>query len=392
MERTIQKYEQEAIEMAQFLYQNPETCNEEYQACEYISRSLKKHGFRIETDIAGHPTGFIADFQSGKGPAFAILLEYDALPDLGHACGHHLFAATSYLTALIGKKLVTQYGGHIRVYGTPGEEGGDNGSAKASYADAGLFDDMDFALCLHPGYEHGLTVATIANAPVEVNFYGKASHAASAPDKGHNALDAMLLLFNAVNAYREHAPSDALIHGVILEGGYAPNIVPDHTRARFFLRANKYQTVEELMKHFEKMVEGAALMTSCDFRFEMYQNAVKETWPTPSFDAVYQKHLEAYGEKVAKKDGKMFGSSDVGNVSQLIPTIQPTLHISDRPITPHTHEFRKACNQKMAYKQIAFGALLLGQTIQSLLQDSEKAEQIKKEHERIRKEHMLCTK
>lgn len=388
MKETIQKYENEAVQLAKYLYANPEICNEEYLASKRISELLEKHGFTIEKDIAGHPTGFIADYRKGRGPSFAVLLEYDALPDLGHACGHHLFAAISYLTALAGQSLVDRYGGHLRVYGTPGEEGGDNGSAKASYVDAGLFDDMDAAFCLHPAYEHGLTVATIANAPVEVVFKGAASHAASAPEKGRNALDAMVFLFNGVNAYREHAPKDALIHGVILEGGSAPNIVPDYTRARFFIRADEYQTVEEILKRFEMIVEGAAQMADCDYEYGLYQNPVKETWPCPSFDAIYYEELLKRGHDVVEKDGSSFGSSDVGNVSQVIPTIQPSLNIANEEVIPHTHAFREACNKQMAYDQIAFGAELLAASMERLFKEPEMLEKISKEHSKIREEKL----
>ena len=165
------------------IHAHPETSNHEYYACDTLSRRLNEEGFQIRVDVAGHPTGFTATYSSGKpGPVLVFLAEYDALVGLGHGCGHNLFGATSCLAAASLKQVIDEVGGEIRVYGTPGEEGGENGSAKGSFVREGYFKDVDAALCVHPGSDyHDLTHAEIACAPIRIAFKGKASHASSNP-------------------------------------------------------------------------------------------------------------------------------------------------------------------------------------------------------------------
>ena len=182
------------------IHAKPETSNHEHFACGRLSDQLKAEGFEVTVDVAGHPTGFTAVYKSSKpGPVLVFLAEYDALVGLGHGCGHNLFGATSCLAAAALKQVIDETGGEVRVYGTPGEEGGENGSAKGSFVREGFFRDVDAALCVHPGSDHHeLTHAEMACAPVRIEFRGKASHAAANPQDGINALDALVLVFNAI--------------------------------------------------------------------------------------------------------------------------------------------------------------------------------------------------
>ena len=191
------------------IHAHPETSNHETFACDTLSRTLREEGFDVQVNVAGHPTGFSAVYASGKpGPVLVFLAEYDALAGLGHGCGHNLFGATSVLASACLKQVIDETGGEIRVYGTPGEEGGENGSAKGSFVREGYFRDVDAALCVHPGSDHHeLTHAELACAPIRIEFKGKASHAAAAPQEGVNALDAMILLFNAVGLLRQDRKS-----------------------------------------------------------------------------------------------------------------------------------------------------------------------------------------
>lgn len=377
----INRFAAQAQAIALEIHQHPEICNEEYFAQASLSNFLEQEGFTVTRDVCGHPTGFDARYVARKpGPTLVFLAEYDALPGLGHACGHNLFGVTSCLAAIASIPYVDQFGGEIRVYGTPGEEGGTNGSAKGSFVREGYFTDVDAALCVHPGYQHGLTVETIANAPIEIEFFGKASHAAVAPEAGINALDALIQTYNSINALRQHLPKDALIHGVILNGGEAPNIVPDYARARFYIRANHYNTVESLLTRIRKVVEGAALATGCKYRVDLFQNHVEDTITTPKFDALYLKHLNALGHDVVTKDGSSFGSSDVGNVSHVVPTIQPTIDISEKPIIPHTPDFAVATQSQYGLDSIILGATLLSNTAHDLLSDPALLHSIQTEH------------
>lgn len=214
------------------IHEKPEVSNYEFFASKTLADQLASEGFLVKLDVAGHRTGFDARYRSAKpGPTIVFYAEYDALPGIGHACGHNLFGATSALAAVGLQAVIDQVGGEIRVYGTPGEEGGENGSAKGSFVRNGFFRDVDVALGAHPGYQHGPTRASLANDPVDVEFFGKASHAASAPEKGINALDAIIQVYNASNALRQHLTDDVRIHGVITNGGQAANVVPDYASA-----------------------------------------------------------------------------------------------------------------------------------------------------------------
>ena len=369
-------------EIALEIHARPETSNHEYFACGRLSEQLKKEGFEVQVDVAGHPTGFTASYRSAKpGPTLCFLAEYDALVGLGHGCGHNLFGATSCLAASALKQVADEIGGEIRVYGTPGEEGGENGSAKGSFVREGFFQDVDAALCVHPGSDHHeLTHAEIACAPIRIAFQGKASHASSNPEEGINALDALILVFNAIGLLRQQLPKDVRIHGIVTKGGDAPNIIPAETEGRFYVRAATVGRMMKVYHQLEEIVQGAALQTGCTGLLEPTQrNLVENIIPTPSFDAVYRKNLESLGEVV---DDRVFplGSSDVGNVTHVIPTIQPMIKISEVPVAGHSIEKREACRSETGLRSIALGAKALALTALDLAEDPELLARIKEEH------------
>jgi len=374
----IDQHLEEYKEIALEIHQHPETSNHEYFACGRLSQKLKDEGFEVKTDVAGHPTGFDARIKSNKGPTIAFLAEYDALEGLGHGCGHNLFGATSILAGIAVKQILTETGGEIRVYGTPGEEGGENGSAKGSFVREGFFKDVDAALCVHPGDCHRLTSTALANDPVDIEFFGKSSHAASAPEQGINALEALILVYNGINALRQHLPSDVRINGVILNGGTAANIIPDYTKARFYLRAATRKTLDIVYAKVENIVKGAALQTGTTYKFGLFQNSVDNVIPTPLFDEVYRKHLEATGETITLRNGS--GSTDVGNVSQVIPVIHPHIKISDYPIAGHSLEFKAAACSPQGLESIGLGAKLMAYTALDLLLEEGLLEKIKFQH------------
>lgn len=381
VDRQLQLYQ----DLARDLHANPETCNEEYHACEVLSRQLAAEGFDVRVDIAGHATGFIGTYRSGKpGPVMAFLAEYDALPGMGHACGHNLFGPTSLLAGAALKQVADEVGGEVRVYGTPGEEGGPNGCAKGSYVREGLFDGVDAALCVHPGSDrHCLTKEELACAPIQIEFWGRAAHAAASPHEGINALDAMIQVYNSINALRQQLTSDVRIHGIIDRGGDAPNIVPDYTRARFYVRAATVKRMNEVLHKVENIVQGAALATGCTGKLQPTQrNLIENIIPTPSFDAVYRKNLEAIGVPFGDLPPVPLGSSDVGNVTQIIPTIQPMIKISDTPVAGHTIEKRDACIAPMGLASIGIGAKALALTALDLMLDPALLAIIKADHRR----------
>ena len=372
-------YQQIALD----IHARPEVSNYEFFACERLSEQLRQEGFAVQVDVAGHRTGFTAVYKAEKtGPVLVFLAEYDALGGLGHACGHNLFGATSALAASALRQVIDETGGEVRVYGTPGEEGGENGSAKGSFVREGFFRDVDAALCVHPGADKHLpTTPTLGCAPVDVEFWGKPAHAASAPEKGVNALDALILTFNGINALRQHVTGDVRIHGIITHGGDAPNIVPEYAAGKFYFRAATAARMDEIDGKLRRIVEGAAAMTGAKGRMQPYQNRVENTVRTPSFDALYAKHLTALGETVSTPDEKSgIGSSDVGNVSQVVPTIQPTISITDVPTAAHSEAFREAARSEKGLRSIPLGAKALALTALDLLEHPALLADIRREH------------
>lgn len=366
------------------IHAKPEVSDFEYFASQTLSEQLKKEGFEIELPAAGHRTGFAATYKSNKpGPTVVFLAEYDALAGLGHGCGHNVFGATSSLAGAALKSIVDQIGGEVRVYGTPGEEGGQNGSAKGSFVKKGYLNDVDFALCVHPGSgsEDGLSTRNYACAPVDVEFWGKPAHAAGCPQDGINALDAQILTYAAIGVLRQQLTDRIRIHGVIVEGGTAPNVIPEYTKAKYYIRAADIDTLHELYEKVENIVKSSALQTGCTSSMKLYQNLVENMVLTPSLDAIYEKYITELGNTVKHvEDVVMPGSSDVGNISQVVPTIQPHISITDVQIAGHSQDMVEAsCSQK-AMDAIVKGAKALAFTALELFENSEELAKVKEDH------------
>lgn len=372
-------------DIALAIHAKPEVSDFEFFASETLSGQLKKEGFEIELPAAGHRTGFAARYKSGKpGPVVAFLAEYDALAGLGHGCGHNVFGATSSLAAAGLRQIVDEIGGEVRVYGTPGEEGGQNGSAKGSFVKEGYLKDVDFALCVHPGSKptDGLSTRNYACAPVDIEFWGKPAHAAGCPEDGINALDAQILTYSAVGLLRQQLTNRIRIHGIIVDGGTAPNVIPEYTKAKYYIRAVDRETLDDLYKKVEKIVEGAALQTGCRSSMKLYQNLVENMVLTPSLDAIYEKNITALGNTVEHTpDVVMPGSSDVGNISQVVPTIQPHISITDVSVAGHSEEMVEASASPKAMEAIVKGAKALAWTALELFEDPALLQKVKEDHQ-----------
>ena len=375
-------YQQIALD----IFNHPEVSNYEFFACKTLSEQLEREGFSIKVDVAGHRTGFTATYKGAKpGPVIVFLAEYDALAGLGHGCGHNLFGATSSLAAVALKQVVDETGGEVRVYGTPGEEGGENGSAKGSFVREGFLKDVDAALCVHPGSGPDmLTTTALVCAPIDIEFWGRAAHASGNPEDGINALDALILTYNGISALRQHLKKDIQIHGIIVNGGDAPNTVPEYARAKFCLRSRTVPQMEELWPKIQHIVEGAALMTGAKGRMQPYQNRVENTLPTPSFDDIYRQEMEKLGVDVAVPDiTDGLGSTDCGNISQVVPTIQPCTCISKEKVPGHSEAFKAAACSQEGLDSIPRGASALALTALRLIQEPDTLRAIKEEHARV---------
>lgn len=367
------------IDLSQKIHQNPEIGNEEYFAADLLTKFLEEKGFDVERNIAGHETGFIARKQSKNGeyPKIAFLAEYDALPNLGHACGHNIIGAISVAGAVGLGELLDNVSGEVIVYGCPSEEGGENGSSKGSFVRENLFEGVDVAMIIHPGSEHSITTKSLAVNPLDFEFFGQSSHAAGSPENGKNALDALLHFFNGIATLRQHVKSDVKIHGIITHGGDVPNIIPDYTKARFYIRSSTKEGCDEVTEKVEAIARGAALMTGCTTKISSFQNRVDNLIPTRYFDELYVETMKKLGVEVSIDSKKGMGSTDVGNVSHIIPTIHPNIKICDSSISGHTHEFAKAAASKEGDEAVILGGKVLALLGLDLIINKEKLENIK---------------
>lgn len=364
------------------IHANPEVSNYEFFACDILSKNLEENGFHIEKEAATHRTGFAATKKSKKpGPVIAFLAEYDALQGLGHGCGHNLIGTISVFAAIATSKILDDVGGEIRVYGTPGEEGGEKGAAKGTFIREGYFKDVDIALQVHPFNKNTLTPTSLALDPIDIEFFGKSAHAAISPEDGINALDALILTFNGINALRQHLSSDVRIHGIILDGGTAPNIVPEYSKGRFYIRGATRSKVNDVTNKVKNIVKGAALATGCTYTMEKFQNHLDNLIPNKKLDEIYKKHLIDLNEDFIADYN--FASTDAGNVSHVIPTLHPCLKTTEGNYPLHSIEFRDSCIMPPALDAISKGAKLLSLTALDLLCDLNLVEEIKKHHTSI---------
>lgn len=381
--QSIDKNQELYIRTSQEIHANPEIGNEEVYASAKHVALLEQAGFDVTTAVAGHETSFYAVKDSGKeGPTIAYLAEYDALPGLGHACGHNIIGTTSVAAGIALAEVLPETSGRVVVLGTPAEEGGPNGSAKGSFVRHGYLDDVDVALMIHPSGKTATTGDSLAVDPLDFHFYGKPAHASGSPHLGINALDAVIQLFNGINALRQQLPSDVRIHGIITHGGDAPNIIPEYASARFYIRATSWQKTVEVSDKVRNVAEGAALATGATVKIERFQNEVKDLVLNSVLDSVLEEELSALGEVVhtEKRDGK--GSTDAGNISYAVPTAHPYIKIGPDDLIAHTDEFREAAKSELGDQALITGAKALASTGYRLLADAELLHRVRQQFEK----------
>jgi amidohydrolase len=367
------------------IHERPEIGNEEFFASARLIKILEDEGFDVERAVAGHETSFVARKKSEKpGPSIAFLAEYDALPGLGHACGHNIIGTTSVAAAIALSKVLEETGGEAVVFGTPAEEGGPNGSAKGSFVKHGLVEGIDAALMLHPSGQTRLTSSSLAVDPLDFEFIGKPAHAAASPHEGINALDAVIQLFNGINALRQQLTDDVRIHGIITHGGDAPNIIPEYAKARFFIRAATRNGLNEVTRRVKAVAEGASLATGAMLNIIAFQNEVDNLLLNDRYNEVFKNVIEDLGETVATDERDGIGSTDAGNISQVVPTIHPYIKIGPDNLVAHTVPFREAAASQQGDEALLKGAKALALTAFQLITDQDLLKDIKAEFE-IRK-------
>lgn len=364
--QTIDNHKAEFLETARYIGEHPELGHEEFLAYAKLTSLLELHGFTVEHAVLDIPTAFIARFRSSKpGPVIAFLAEFDALPELGHACGHHLICAMSIAAAVGLKAVLEETGGEIRVYGTPAEE---TKGAKVPMSAAGLFDDVDAAMMAHPYHTYEHSGQSLAMDALQFEYFGKPAHAAANPYEGINALDAVLQLFNSINALRQQLHSHVRIHGIITEGGKAPNIIPDYAVAQFYVRSSSRPHTDQVVRKVLDCAQGAALQTGCKLTVSNYEYSYDELATNEVLSAVYTSNLTAMGiPPQSIETGKDHGSLDLGNVSRRCPAIHPYVKVIDEKHLLHTVEFRDLAMTERAFKGMLLGAKVLAATALDIL-------------------------
>lgn len=351
----------ELDELSRKLYENPEIGYEEFKACAWHAALLEKHGFRVERNFCGLETGYRAVCDSGKpGLAIAYLAEYDALPGIGHGCGHNILGATSLGAGIALARVLDEIGGKVIVFGTPAEE---TSGAKVIYAEKGAFDEISLAMMAHPSDSYSRSGSSLALMPVRFEFFGKSAHAAADPWEGINALDAAVQTINAVNALREHMLPTSRVHGVLLEGGVAANIVPEYAKLDYYVRSLTKTYNEALVERVKNCARAGALATGCRLeisRFELpYDNLVTNELLADSF-AQALREVAGIAVQSAKED---YGSLDAGQVSQRCPTIHAYFDIVDGArAAGHSREFAACTLTPYARQQMRHTAAALALT------------------------------
>ena len=357
----------EIIELSHRIHADPEPAFEEHHASAWVADSLREHGFEVEHPAGSLATAVRAVRRGGRGgtkPRIGILAEYDALPGLGHGCGHNTMAASGVGAAIALAAVADELPGEIVFLGTPAEE---YGSGKQFMLDDGLFDGLDAALLYHPCDRSHVESFPLASEDVTVVFHGLQAHAASDPWKGRNALDAMIQLFTSVGLWRQQLRSTARVHGIITEGGTAANIIPDRTSAWFMLRSDEQAYYEEMKVQFSRMAEAAALATgtTADVTYSGGATTMRNNGPLVER---FRANMAAYGIDDMGDDPNA-GSTDMANVSWVVPTIHPDLAICEEGVAGHSIAFRDAAVTPRADETTLLAATLIAQTAIDLFED-----------------------
>ncbi|PAB60818.1 M20 family metallopeptidase [Anaeromicrobium sediminis] len=377
VDNVLDDIKKELINLSDFILENPELGYEEVKSCNAHVQLLKKYGFKVEEEYMNIKTAFKGTFNSGKeGPTIAYLAEYDALPGIGHGCGHNILGATSTGAGIVLSKLINDLGGKVIVYGTPAEE---TSGAKVHMVNNGSFDDVDIAMMAHPGDKHYKSGKSLAMEAIQFTFRGKSAHAAACPEQGINALDGVINTFNNINGLREHVKSDSRIHGVVIEGGKAANIVPDLAIAQFYVRATSKKYLKELVEKVKNCARGASLAAGTQLDISNYEVSYDNLVTNKILSNMYTKKLNEVGVENVYDPRESYGSLDAGNVSQVCPTIHPYFSISDENIVAHTKEFAEATNKPKAYEGMLKTIKALVLTAVEIISDDKLLNEIKEE-------------
>ncbi|MFP4206096.1 MAG: M20 family metallopeptidase [Spirochaetaceae bacterium] len=356
-------------DIAERIHAQPETSFGEYFASGLLADAVEKAGFFVERGAGGLETAFKAIYRGATPrPAVAFLAEYDALPEVGHACGHNLIAGAALGAAVAVTRAADPLPGSVALIGTPAEE---EGGGKVTLARAGVFDDVDAALMFHPANKNDLWKYAMASQVVRIEFFGEAAHSASAPEEGINALDAVIGTFNNINALRQHLAGDVRIHGIVVNGGKAPNIVPDYASALFYVRSLDDERCLEVVEKVRNCARGASTATGARLAFENTGGYKTLVTNHPLSDA-FSENMEDLGVSFDGTDPwDDLGSTDLGDVSHIVPAIHPYVAIGPESMGYHTTAFAEAARSEQGYRTMLTAAKAMAATAVDFLYDED---------------------
>ena len=370
---------EELVAVSRALHSHPELAFAEHRAHDLLADILERSGLEVERGTCGIPTAF-AGRAGSSGPTVAVLCEYDALPGIGHACGHNVIGAAGVGAAIAAAAVADEAGGRVLVLGTPAEEGG---GGKVGLAVAGAFDDVDAALMVHPAGLDLARITAIAIQQVHVTYHGRAAHAAAAPHVGRNALDAAVLGYQAVAALRQHIRPDERVHGIFTDGGEAPNVVPARAAMHWYVRSPTVDGLTELKQRVLAALESGASATGC---------TMEHTWVDPAYANMVDNEaiLERYrlnstrsGRAVIepRPDEAVVGSTDMGNISHLVPSIHPMIAVSTPGVPIHTTEFARFAGSESGDGAVLDGARTMAATVIDLWAQPGLLDEVRREFE-----------
>lgn len=375
----------EIEEVCDFIFNNPELGNEEYISSKYLVDKMKEHGFDTIYPYCNMDTAFRAELGDNNGPTIAFLAEYDALPGYGenkepaHACGHNWIAASTLGACIVLSKLKEKFKGKIVLIGTPAEE---STGGKCDLVKGGAFDDIDVCYQMHIEAFNNINCKALAMDSIEFTFKGVAAHAASHPHMGVNALDAVQLTFAGINALRQHVKSDVRIHGIVSDGGEAANIVPEKASCKFYIRASERSYLNEVTKKVINCAKGAELMTGAKLTYRNFENPFDNIINNKVLQDITKNNLIEVGitDILEGKDGPV-GSTDIGNVSQVCPTMYTEIALDINPMVyVHEKEFLNYANSEEAYDKLHKSVkAMVGCALEIYLEDG-LIDEIKKNH------------
>ena len=376
MTQSIESHLDDYMAMVKSMYENPEIGFKEYKTQKLLADYLVKAGFETKLSVACE-TDFVAEYKSAKsGPFIAFMCEYDALPEVGHGCAHNLIAGIGIAAGEALKSIADEIGGTIRVVGTPAEE---NFGGKVHMAKAGVFDDVDAALMVHPGTKNGVGGKSNALNPVKFEFFGKNAHGCQ-PQDGASALDAAVMTFMQINLMRQFVEPNTFIHGIIRDGGQAANVIPAYASMEYYFRAPTMKYALEVTNKAIACAEGACKATGTTFKTSIYECPYEDTLINYTLaDMLTEKYQLLGVEDIEPVNEVGAGSTDVGSVSYVCPTIQGSIKIAETCVTGHSKEMAAATISEMGKTGLVKAAQGIAFVACDLICEPEKLQIVKDE-------------